>query len=197
MTSGPQHLFLVRHGQTALNAAGRLRGLADPPLDATGITEALAVSDVLAGRGIVAVYSSPLERARHTAQIIAYDSGAEFTPDARFNDRDYGPWTGHVKADVIAEFGSVDDAPGVEPVSQVLDRARPALDAVLDDNDGGAVVVVTHDAVIRPLLAAIDPAVGELAAPTGSWNELVRDDGRWSIVCTDQKPWQPTDEPAH
>lgn len=188
MSSTPQHLFLVRHGQTALNAEGKLRGLANPPLDGVGITEALVVSDELNSRGIAAVYSSPLERAAHTGQIIAFDSGAEFTRDDRFNDRDYGPWTGHLKSDVVAEFGSVDNAPGVEPVSQVLKRARPALDAVLDANPGKTVAVVTHDAVIRPLLASIDPGVGELVAATGSWNELVREDGRWTVLHVDQKP---------
>lgn len=183
-----QHLYIVRHGQTALNAEGRLRGLANPPLDGTGITEALAVSDTLTGRGIGAVYSSPLERAAHTGQIIAYDSGAEFSRDERFNDRDYGPWTGHLKTDVIAEFGSVDNAPGVEPVSRVLDRALPALDAVLDAHPDTAVAIVTHDAVIRPLLTALDPAVGPLTADTGSWNELVREGGQWTILRVDQKP---------
>ncbi|MEO5921126.1 MAG: histidine phosphatase family protein [Pseudolysinimonas sp.] len=187
-SSDIRRLFLVRHGQTALNAAGRLRGLADPPLDDVGVAEAKAVAEDLGSQDIGAVYCSPLQRAVHTAQAIAEASGAEWTADPRFNDRDYGPWTGHIRDEVIAEFGSVDDAPGVEPKATVLERARPALDSVLDAHPDAAVAIVTHDAVIRPLLAAIDPSVGEVEVPTGSWSELRRDAGEWTIVRTDQKP---------
>ncbi len=183
-----QHLYLARHGQTVLNAEGRLRGLANPPLDEVGQAEAAALGLYLQNKGVVAVFSSPLTRAVTTARAIADAVGVEAYADDRFNDRDYGPWTGHVKTEVIAEFGSVDAAPGVEPVSQVLARARPALDAVLDQYPEGAVVVVTHDAVIRPLLHALDPEVGEIAAPTGSVNELLRVDGVWSIQAVDLAP---------
>ena len=183
-----QQLYLVRHGQTALNAEGRLRGLANPPLDETGRAEAAALGQYLQNKGVVAAFSSPLTRAVTTAQAIADAAGVDSYADDRFNDRDYGPWTGHVKADVIAEFGSVDAAPGVEPVSQVMARARPALDAVLDQYPEGAVVVVTHDAVIRPLLTEVDPEVGPVAAPTGSVNELLRLDGAWRIQAVDLVP---------
>ncbi len=183
-----QHLYLARHGRTVLNAEGRLRGLANPPLDEVGQAEAAALGLYLQSKDITAVFSSPLTRAVTTAQTIAEAAGVEAFADDRFNDRDYGPWTGHAKADVIAEFGSVDAAPGVEPVSQVMARARPALDAVLDHYPDGAVVVVTHDAVIRPLLALLDPAVGEILAPTGSVNDLVRVGGSWRIDAVDLQP---------
>ncbi|MFP3466874.1 histidine phosphatase family protein [Leifsonia sp. SIMBA_070] len=186
--AGKQHLYLARHGQTVLNAEGRLRGLANPPLDEVGQAEAAALGLYLQNKGVVSVFSSPLTRAVTTARAIADAVGVEAYADDRFNDRDYGPWTGHVKAEVIAEFGSVDAAPCVEPVSQVLARARPALDAVLDQYPEGAVVVVTHDAVIRPLLRALDPQVREIAAPTGSVNELLRADGVWSIQAVDLAP---------
>jgi probable phosphoglycerate mutase len=183
-----QHLYLARHGQTVLNAEGRLRGLANPPLDEVGQAEAAALGLYLQGKDIVAVFSSPLARAVATAEAIAEAASAEAFVDDRFNDRDYGPWTGHIKADVIAEFGSVDAAPEVEPVSRVMSRARPALDAVLDQYPDGSVVVVTHDAVIRPLLASIDPDAGEVAAPTGSVNDLVRLDGTWRVEALDLMP---------
>jgi broad specificity phosphatase PhoE len=188
-TSTPfRHLYLVRHGQTALNAEGRLRGLANPELDDTGLTEARAVARVLATKGIVRVYSSPLERTARTAQIIAEGIGAPWAADERFNDRDYGPWTGEVKADVIARWGAVDNAPGVEPLAEVLARTRPALDSVLDETAQGHIVVVTHDAVIRLLIAAIDPRATDLVMPTGCWNDLARVNGNWIVLATDQKP---------
>ncbi|MEO7122071.1 MAG: histidine phosphatase family protein [Lacisediminihabitans sp.] len=187
-TKRTQHVYLVRHGQTALNAEGRLRGLANPPLDEIGLAEAHAVADVLAAKAPARVVSSPLMRAARTAGIIAETAGVSHSVDERFNDRDYGPQTGNVKAEVIAQWGTVDDAPGVEPLADVLARARPALDALLDGPDGDPVVVVTHDAVIRPLIAALDPAQTGLEVPTGSWNHLVRTDGVWSVVAVDQRP---------
>lgn len=190
-----QHLYLVRHGQTALNAEGRLRGLANPPLDAKGEAEVGRLAAALATRGIATVVSSPLDRAAHTARIIAATAGVTSVTDDRFNDRDYGRWTGELLTEVLAQWGTLDDAPGVEPVAHVLARARPALDALLDDALRGAhpeapVVVVTHDALIRPLIVGIDPTKTGLATPTASWNDLVRTRGVWSVGLTDQKPAQ-------
>ncbi|MDN4613152.1 histidine phosphatase family protein [Leifsonia sp. F6_8S_P_1B] len=187
MNDGPHPLLLVRHGQTALNAEGRLRGLANPPLDETGIAEARAVADALASRGVVEVRSSPLDRAVTTARIIAERCGCAVETDSAFNDRDYGHWTGQVKQEVVAEFGSIDAAPGVEPLSRVLERAMRALDRLAGASDG-AVCVVTHDAVIRPLLEAIDPASRTARVRTGSWSELLLEHGVWSVVQLDQEP---------
>lgn len=189
MTSsqGSQRLFLVRHGQTALNAAGQLRGLANPPLDDVGEAQARAAAESLRSEGIAIVFCSPLQRAVRTAGFIADAAGVDVVPDPRFNDRDYGPWTGHLRSEVVAEFGSVDAAPGVEATSAVMARARPALDAVLDAHPGQTIAVVTHDAVIRPLILDLDPEVGELEVPTGSWSELRRDDGVWAVLRKDQK----------
>lgn len=94
MNDAAHHLFLVRHGQTALNAEGRLRGLANPPLDETGIAEARAVAEALAKYGIVEVRCSPLDRAVTTAQIIAARCGCTVETDPAFHDRDYRSWTG-------------------------------------------------------------------------------------------------------
>jgi probable phosphoglycerate mutase len=188
LTHDSHQLFLVRHGRTALNAEGRLRGLADPPLDETGIAEAHAVAGALRARGIGVVYCSPLQRATHTARVIAEACGVEWITDDRFNDRDYGPWTGHLRQEVIAEFGSVDSAPGVEPTANVLERVRPAVGRVIDEHPDAAVAIVTHDAVIRPLVAALDPWAGELTVPTGSWSELAETDDVWTLLRADQKP---------
>jgi len=179
-------VILVRHGRTALNAEGRLRGLADPELDETGIAEAEAAAAALAPFGIVRVLSSPLRRAMRTAEIIARASGAPHLADAAFNDRDYGPWTGRLKADVVAEWGGVDAAPGVEDGRSVLARARAALDA-LAASPGGPVAIVTHDAVIRPLLESIRPGI-VLEAPTGSWADLRHGDEGWSLASYDNRP---------
>ncbi len=176
-------VFLVRHGQTVLNAEDRLRGLADPELDETGIGEAHAVARALAGSGARAVLSSPLRRAVHTAQIIAAATGSPHRVEPGFQDRDYGEWTGHLRSEVLAEWGSIDNAPGVEPREVVVTRALAALDEL---NDGDCVIVVTHDAVISPILqhfGAPEPVV-----PTASWSEIVRDGESWRVVSVGMRP---------
>ncbi|MFC4242927.1 histidine phosphatase family protein [Gryllotalpicola reticulitermitis] len=182
-----QNLYLARHGQTALNAEGRLRGLANPPLDHVGVAEAERLAWALADKGAGIVLCSPLDRARRTGEIISQAAGIPLQIDERFNDRDYGPQTGQIKADVETQYGSVDEAPGVEPVHDIIERALPALDSVLDEDTTRDVIIVTHDALIRPLILCIDGRI-RATAPTASWNHLRRESGHWSVVAIDQKP---------
>ncbi|MEO8527885.1 MAG: histidine phosphatase family protein [Pseudolysinimonas sp.] len=177
-------VILVRHGRTPLNAAGQLRGLADPELDEVGVAQVAATAAALSTLGITRVLSSPLKRAVHTAAIIAEACGVGHETDAAFNDRDYGPWTGHLKSDVVKEWGSVDAAPGVEATAVVMARVRPALDDLAVGTDRGPIVVVSHDAVIRPLLLGIQPGI-EPEVENGSWAELAHNDDGWTIVSFD------------
>ncbi|MFT4212543.1 MAG: histidine phosphatase family protein [Microbacterium sp.] len=183
-THEERRILLVRHGRTALNAEGRLRGRADPPLDDVGIAQAEATAAALSGVGLGEAVSSPLQRAVRTAQIIAAASAVPHRVDAAFDDRDYGPWTGQVKADVVARWGGIDAAPGVEPEADVLERALRGLDALADAADAAPVAVVTHDAVIRPVLARIRPCV-DAVVDTGSWAEIAREAGVWRLVSFD------------
>lgn len=180
-------VLLARHGRTALNADDRLRGLADPPLDPTGRDQAAGLADALRAAfgadAVAAVHASPLLRAQETARVIAGRFGVgPVVIDAGFSDRDYGEWTGQPRAEVVARFGSVDAAPGVQPADEVVARARAALDAVADAHPGQTVVVVSHDAVIRPLVEVLDRAGREFELPPASWCELVRTGGEWVVV---------------
>ena len=178
------HVLLVRHGRTALNAEGRLRGLANPELDETGVAQVAATAAALRPLHLTEVHSSPLHRAVTTAEIIARESGVTNQVDPAFNDRDYGPWTGKIKSEVIAEWGSVDAAPGVEDSTIVRDRALAALDALVRAAASGPIAVVTHDAVIRPILKWIQPGI-EAEVETASWADIAWDGQRWDVVSVD------------
>jgi broad specificity phosphatase PhoE len=93
-------IYLVRHGQTPLNEADVLRGLADPALDETGRGQAERLGAALGSRELVAVVSS-----RETAQPVAERAGLEVTVDQSLLDRDYGPWTGVSQESVIERWG--------------------------------------------------------------------------------------------
>jgi broad specificity phosphatase PhoE len=180
-------VFLVRHGETALNAAGVLRGQLDVPLDATGEAEALALGALFREVPLSAVVSSPLRRATDTARPIASSSGAPVEIDDRLRDRYYGKWAGHSLEQVEERFGSVDAVPFVEARRLLEARVEEAfLDAIAagaarsprgtpSEAQQLGVVLVTHDAVIRTLLGRLLPALNlaTVDLPTGSWTQLV------------------------
>lgn len=185
----PPRLYLVRHARTILNAQGRLRGRLDPLLDEAGRAEARATADMMAKLSPRRIVSSPLQRAVETADAIAGSAGLSVIVDRRLADRDYGPWAGSLEADVIAQYGSIDDAPGVESTAAVVERARSCLDDQVGYLGGGPVVLVSHDAVNRPLLADLDPEVGraeELQQATACWNTLAHDGDRWRVERVDE-----------
>lgn len=181
-------VYLARHGRTALNAAGALRGRLDPPLDDVGRQEAERLAElVLASRGpVAAVVSSPLRRATETARVVAELTGRKVDVDPGLIDRDYGEWAGRSRAEVVARWGTLDAAPGVEDAAQLRARARSALDAAAArGGDEGAVVVVAHDVVNRLLLVDIDPALGPpeaLPQATGCCNVLERRGDLWLVA---------------
>ncbi len=179
----PARLLLARHGRTALNAEGRLRGLADPPLDEMGVREAESLADALSSEVFSVVLSSPLIRAVATAQRIALAAGVPHRIDERLNDRDYGPWTGHLKVDVVEEWGSVDAAPGVESSGTVLARVLPVLQELWSSSSSA--VIVTHDAIIRPVIDHLDRG-RQLSVPTASWCVMVAGASGWEVVDVDQ-----------
>lgn len=190
VSSGSQpHLFLVRHGRTTLNADGRLRGHLDPPLDDVGTAEATDLASTLAHTRPMRILTSPLARARQTAESIGRRSGSDPIVDLRLIDRDYGQWAGRRPSEVIAQWGSLDSAPGVEPAANVVERARAVLDEQIAWLRLGAVVLVAHDAVNRLLLRSLDPGLGvadSIGQRTGCWNMLLHSDDGWQIQLLDQ-----------
>ena len=183
-------IYLVRHGRTALNAAGVLRGRLDPPLDAVGLREAVVLGETFADVRIAAVVTSPLARARATSEPIAASTGAPLLADDAFADRDYGPWAGTARGAVEAEHGSVDAAPGVEPFVSFAARVVEGTTRYAARFD--PLVIVGHDAVNRALLVELcvnitdDPEA--LGQRTGCWNRLERVRGQWLAAVIDAVP---------
>lgn len=186
-------VYLVRHGRTSLNANGQLRGRLDPPLDDVGREEARSLAAKLAPFEPVLVVSSPLRRAVETAEAIAAECGLTVEADDRFVDRDYGPHAGRRLGEVVAEWGSVSNAPGVESLQDVVTRAKAALDDVVRRVRPERAVVVAHDAVNRPLLALLAPGRwahhDDIPQRTGCCNILYRGVNRWLVAKVDLVPF--------
>ncbi len=87
-------MHLVRHGRSIWNAAGRIQGQIDIELDEIGLQQAQRIADRLEHEPIVAIYSSPLLRAKVTAEAIAARFNLPVTPDARLMEYNFGVISG-------------------------------------------------------------------------------------------------------
>lgn len=152
-------LLLVRHGQTVWNADRRFQGQADPELSERGRTQAAALGQALRGRRLSAVYSSPLRRARETAEIAVSGTGLPVTVLADLRELGLGRWEGHRVDEVITADGEhyrrwlgqpLDcPPPGGEPLQSVERRVLSAVDRITAAHgDGEEVLVVGHGGVI-------------------------------------------------
>lgn len=156
-------LFLVRHGQTAANAAGLFLGRADPPLTDIGRRQADAIAAVLPRPG--RVISSPLLRARDSAAAF----GLPVEVDERWIEMDYGtldeqPVASLASADWQRWRADVHHAPGGgESVAAVGQRVRKACAAAATDAARMHVVVVSHVSAIKAAIAWALGAGDEIA----------------------------------
>lgn len=148
-------LGFVRHGQTQWNLEGRLQGSSNIPLNDTGRVQAREAVDVLSGSGWEVVVSSPLDRARETAQIIADGLGLELGPSYEMLiERGYGQGEGMVEAEALERWpGKIGG--GIEPLESVVQRGHRAIEQIMADYPGKNVVVVCHGTIIRYTLSDI------------------------------------------
>jgi broad specificity phosphatase PhoE len=159
-------LVLVRHGESAANAAGELLGRRESPLTERGRGQVTALAGVLAARPIARVVTSPLGRARDTAAALGLGPAVEV--DERWIEVDYGELEGRRLSDVPADVWRrwrVDPSfrpPGGETLEEVGARVRAACDELFAAPGQGArgegdVVVVSH---VSPIKAAVAWSLG-------------------------------------
>src|SRR5215467_7383911 len=87
-------LLLARHGQSVSNAVRRFQGCQDVPLSELGLRQAEALAAAVRPRAVAAVYASPLERARHTAEVAAKATGATVVVVDDLRELSLGDWEG-------------------------------------------------------------------------------------------------------
>ncbi len=179
-----RRLILVRHGETDWNAAHRLQGSSDVPLNENGRAQARAAAPVLARIfPVKTIVASDLSRALETAHIIADAMGADVVTDARLQERSYGVWEGLSEDVRRSEHGQEHTRweRGLEPRVEGYEGheavARRALAAVADHVTGdGTHVLVSHGSTARMLIGALlglewdSRAIGNLG--NARWAEL-------------------------
>ena len=154
-------ILLARHGQTGDNADGRILGRRDPPLTAAGVEQARRLAAGLCDSGLAAVWTSPLQRARATADIVGAALGLAPSVEADLAESARGRWEGRRVAELAAHepeafaaFVAGDPAfafPGGESLGAQAQRTRRAL-AVVAAGPLPA-LVVAHAGTVRAALA--------------------------------------------
>jgi probable phosphoglycerate mutase len=178
-------LVLVRHGRTASNAAGRIQGRADVPLDPTGLDEAQAVARALRRFDASALYTSPLRRARTTAEIIGRELRLASQVWEGLTEYDFGLMSERDLEEVAAmnprlaaeldawlEAGRDDpmlrpDIPGAEALDAFAARIAAFWDHIEAAHRGGTALAVTHGGVLRGMFTLA--AHGDLRRHSPFW----------------------------
>ncbi len=155
-------LHLVRHGETAWNAEGRMQGSIDVPLNETGRAQAQVAADALAQRSIGAVIASDLSRARETAAAIAGRHGLEVVTDPALQERDFGVVEGRLYDEGKAEYGDRWDVllrgndehfEGGESTRQHYERVAGFMDRLMAAPPAVEIALVSHGGTVRRIRA--------------------------------------------
>jgi broad specificity phosphatase PhoE len=153
-------IVFARHGQTAPNRDGLVLGRADPELTEEGQRQAAQLAEALAGEPVTAILTSPLLRARQTAEAVAAACGVAVTVDERLVEIDWGAWEGRPAGSLAVsdvDRWRADDgtAPEGESLTSLTGRVESFC---LDTLDGeGNIVAVSH---VSPIKAAAAWAMG-------------------------------------
>lgn len=174
----PTTVVFLRHGQTAHTVERRFSGPGgdDPGLDESGRVQALRAAEALRRDGEVdAVVTSPLRRARETAEVVGESLGLPVKVDDGFRECAFGDWDGLTLAEVEQRWPDALDAwlaslearpPGGESIAEVQVRVEASLLATLSAYEGHTVVVVSH---VNPIKLAVRYCLG---APLDSVNRM-------------------------
>lgn len=162
------YLYLVRHGATDANEQRPyvLQGSGiDSPLSAAGREQVAAAGRLLSNLVVNHVYSSPLVRAMETAETIANHHGRPVHPVERLVECDVGQWEGmdwdSIMQEYAQEYRAFMEDPvenpyvGGESYGDVLNRAEPVIEELLQRHVGESIVIVAHNVVNRVYLARL------------------------------------------
>ena len=159
-------IIFLRHGQAKNNTervlAGRTEGI---PLTDTGIKQVEHTAQLLKDMNISAIYTSPIQRAKHTAEIVGNHNSIDVTIDDRLIELDMGKFTGMPYDEIINSHGNVFMKfyngeleiahNGVETFTDVKKRVLGIVDHVIDNHPDENVVLVTHMDPIKAMLSTI------------------------------------------
>ena len=190
---GATELLLIRHAEAegiAPSEAIEPKDI-DLPLTPRGRTQAAVLSARLKQRDIAAIYTSPLRRARETAEALAQATGLAIIEDSRLREVEIagvGPVAMHDLAEIAIANGGWSHLPGTEPSHDVRSRMDEALNAIVAAHPGARVAVVSHAGAINAYLASLLELRSDFFFPAGNTSISIvraRDDRRLLVTVND------------
>lgn len=178
-------IYMIRHGQTALNQRQVLQGRSDQPLNEVGIRQAQEAAAALKSISFDYVFTSPLKRAVQTAQILAPD--IEPVIDDRLIEMDYGPYEGAdlnaLPQEVLTFFSDFVHNPapkGMEPLNAVVERAGSFMESIKNLN--GNTLISTHAIALKGILEYLTPE-----SKGAYWSKYIGNCAVYTADCVDGK----------
>lgn len=159
-------VLFLRHGQAKNNVerilAGRAKGF---PLTELGISQAEQIGNFLKSFNISKIYCSPIERAEHTAKIVANSVGLDCTVDERLTEIDMGSFSGMHYDEMLKKYGNVFlkfyqgnpviEANGIETFTSVKNRVSDLVSHCMKKHDKETVLFVTHMDPIKSMISTV------------------------------------------
>ena len=163
-------LYVIRHGQTDWNVAGKCQGMTDIELNSTGIKQAEQARNEITNYKIDLIICSPLKRARKTAEIINEVTNCKIISDERIIERCVGKIEGTTKeewnsiigddVDIVNNYNLNYDKQDIEPIQTVCKRVWDLLDEIKEKYKDKNVLLVTHGGTCRAINAYFN-GIGE------------------------------------
>lgn len=180
-------LYLIRHGQTDWNLRSALQGRTDIPLNETGRRQALEARERLAAVKFDGVYSSPLQRAVETAQLVSGWPKEKICADQRLIEIAFGPYEGkdpHILGPEFAHFFADPVAyhppEGGESLQSLMERTMDFLNFAAREHAGQTLLVAGHGASLHAMLTAA------LADPLEKFWSVSLDNCRVAVLARDE-----------
>ncbi len=156
-------IYLTRHGQTLWNIEKRLQGRGNSPLTGEGIERAKELRDRIKDIHIDVIYSSPIERALTTANIIKGDKSIEVITDDGLMEMCFGDYEGKITDEVMKENPNWDislimkgntelTAPNGENLAEVRDRVARSMNKIIEENRGKTILIVAHGITLKAIM---------------------------------------------
>ena len=156
-------IYLTRHGQTMWNIEKRLQGRGNSPLTEDGIERAKELRDRIKDIKLDVIYSSPIERALTTANIIKGDKSIEVITDDGLMEMCFGDYEGKITDEVMKENPNWDislimkgntelTAPNGENLAEVRDRVARSMNKIIEENRGKTILIVAHGITLKAIM---------------------------------------------
>ncbi len=191
--AGTTRILLARHGQTEWNLEYKFQGKTNTKLTDIGKSQAQALADRLASWPFEIIYSSPLDRAMYTSQVIARARNIDVIALPELQEINFGTWEGHsIKAlqteqrELFSKWRAdpfFNMPPGAETWEKLYNRLSRAVKTILDGQQKN-IIVISHGGIMRALYSVL---LG--FNPHKVWNNEISNCGMSGIEMRSGRPW--------